>query len=1776
MNDMRLCEKIAKTLFGRGGGLQRVVLAGEAGTGKTWLAKMVSEHATKEGMCYFTLWLHLNKRFDDVMSLYENIAFQLEVYDRDEMEGKQAEDLLTALQEKISAVLRTKKRSLIHTSSAVRVPYLLLILDDEGYKTSEDTVMKDLGLESFFNKQNLDLKLLITRRQRDENTTRSEIEFHATDESHAILETLTHQNLQDLFESLIKDEARGLFESLERAWKMDEPLIPHVLQKSNNLPAAIAMLSKSLKCITHQKNFKTLSPKQEKVLKEILFPSALALSDYGSKSTVESYRYNPILHLAYQLLETDDTLKNAIVDCFWHSLDLFKHCGCINYNELITQWILEGYFDPVRSVKKAYKDGHDILLELIKRGMLKIQEGDFVVPEVAMNQLTDLRHHGFLGRSRLRFATVYGGDKNKSLGKVTQIDDMIKAVQANKRENILTILVSGNRLRRETPKEYFEQPQMKDLEILGLFSPTMEYLIRSLRELRKLRVLVIRDYDLLQSMEDLKDLRRLEVLEVSGASSVETISDDFFAAMSELQSLNLSGLRIKSSPSSISQLKYLHSLILRDCLVLENLPDMQYLDRLEVLDVRGACKLRTCFGMKGKTSRNRTFSRLQQLQLLDFSESKLKRLPIFHNPAAAANLHSLTRLSLRKCSNLVKLPNLRPLSGLQILDLSCGTSLVEVAAVCFEQKEELKMLNFSGTKLTKLPSTISGLYSLRQLLLRDNSSLEALPNIKGLISLEVFDVSGCTSLHKIEGSFEEMSYLREVNLSGTRIETLPELPVKHSLCCPKLVVLADSRSLIRDNWSQVKEAITKEISESLSSPGTVNRIREISKRESGRLREKQLHEAWAFDGPATKGDHREHFYKGRIYKLIYMNAVPFFDTESHQKVLEIQGSHGIDQDKETLAKAEFVAFVDKSTESLSSIFNDLKSVRSCWLEMCGDIHKLFSGVDEERLRNLETMSIKNFRLMDSICSSSFKNLKKLSLDCCPSIKTLFPAFEPPTSLEVLKIKFCDKLEKVFEKQVEVRNLHTLCLLELPMLSVIGATLPNLEIYKKDKCPKLNTSEENLISRVSPMLCLSLVCSLFVIFCSSRKRTSNKFLILFVWSSYLLADLSANFAVSLIAKNQGKAPKPDDPPQNKKLLALWAPFLLLHLGGPDTITAFSLEDNALWNRHFLGLVFQALAGVYVVVQSLPNVLWVMILLLFISGTSKYLERTIALYLASSDKFRGSMLQASNLGFENNEQTKNLDTDSIIASEMYMKENRGQPKPLKLMFPDRGLTHLEILQYAFLFFNNFKSLMVNNIFSSELRDESKAFFSSLHDGEALRIIEVELDFIYEGLYTKGAVLHSWLGLVSRLISLGSLLSALGIFHYRHNKIKEFQKGDIVITYTLFLVGIALDFISIQVFMVSDWTTAILAKLKDDPDEMYSRKDSILNWMFSLKSPKWKRQTCRAGHQQEALKRPFLLRRWNESINMLNFITYSMNADTEKIHNPTDRTCRHLWKTCVFPFRENQVARFVIATFKTLVEFWYHVPYFFAFLGTRFINFLGIKDLLHEIRLNLYSLENTKTKSTARRGWASSDTQIQIADSEMLLHYIRDVDYDHSLLIWHIATELCYQEEASTNENCDKYEYHTDREISKILSDYMMYLLSMQPKLMSEVAGIGKIRFRDTLAEAERFYKKMGIINSRSVKLASEKILSVDTSIEPRDVKGNHSKSVLFEATSVAKELMKLEKDFGKDKWKTLSKVWLEFLFHAASHCDGTTRLELLSKGGEFINFVWLLMAHFGLGD
>uniref|UniRef100_A0A8R7U2E5 DUF4220 domain-containing protein n=1 Tax=Triticum urartu TaxID=4572 RepID=A0A8R7U2E5_TRIUA len=127
---------------------------------------------------------------------------------------------------------------------------------------------------------------------------------------------------------------------------------------------------------------------------------------------------------------------------------------------------------------------------------------------------------------------------------------------------------------------------------------------------------------------------------------------------------------------------------------------------------------------------------------------------------------------------------------------------------------------------------------------------------------------------------------------------------------------------------------------------------------------------------------------------------------------------------------------------------------------------------------------------------------------------------------------------------------------------------------------------------------------------------SRFLSLLLWLAYLLADYVATFTLGRLTLHI------DDP--RHQLVLFWTPFLLLHLGGQETIAAFSMEDTALWKRHLLGLVSQVVLAVYIVAKSwrADKKLLAPLVLMFISGTIKYAERTWALMTASSTMAPGS--------------------------------------------------------------------------------------------------------------------------------------------------------------------------------------------------------------------------------------------------------------------------------------------------------------------------------------------------------------------------------------------------------------------------------------------------------------------------------------------------------------------------------------------------------------------------
>lgn len=150
-------------------------------------------------------------------------------------------------------------------------------------------------------------------------------------------------------------------------------------------------------------------------------------------------------------------------------------------------------------------------------------------------------------------------------------------------------------------------------------------------------------------------------------------------------------------------------------------------------------------------------------------------------------------------------------------------------------------------------------------------------------------------------------------------------------------------------------------------------------------------------------------------------------------------------------------------------------------------------------------------------------------------------------------------------------------------------------------------------------------SILMVIGNSRKQSRKNWVRIILWLAYLWADTIATASLGVLSSNQGESEGVFVDPHNV-ITVFWAPFLLLHLGGPDTITAYSLEDNELWLRHLLMLLVQVGGAIYVFLTAWTstNSLYIIAIPKFFAGIIKYGERTWVLRSVSSEHFRDSML------------------------------------------------------------------------------------------------------------------------------------------------------------------------------------------------------------------------------------------------------------------------------------------------------------------------------------------------------------------------------------------------------------------------------------------------------------------------------------------------------------------------------------------------------------------------
>ncbi|CAL5331249.1 unnamed protein product [Camellia sinensis] len=109
--------------------VEKIILVGVSGVGKTWTAKQLSKHAIKEGLFEIALWVFCNRKYHGT-ALSESIARQLSLLPiadeweaEDSKKGEKEEENHEDLQTMIAKSLEKKK--------------VLLILDDEGNEMKE-------------------------------------------------------------------------------------------------------------------------------------------------------------------------------------------------------------------------------------------------------------------------------------------------------------------------------------------------------------------------------------------------------------------------------------------------------------------------------------------------------------------------------------------------------------------------------------------------------------------------------------------------------------------------------------------------------------------------------------------------------------------------------------------------------------------------------------------------------------------------------------------------------------------------------------------------------------------------------------------------------------------------------------------------------------------------------------------------------------------------------------------------------------------------------------------------------------------------------------------------------------------------------------------------------------------------------------------------------------------------------------------------------------------------------------------------------------------------------------------------------------------------------------------------------------------------------------------------------------------------------------------------------------------------------------------------------
>ncbi|KAM0855081.1 hypothetical protein ACQ4PT_050023 [Festuca glaucescens] len=175
---------------------------------------------------------------------------------------------------------------------------------------------------------------------------------------------------------------------------------------------------------------------------------------------------------------------------------------------------------------------------------------------------------------------------------------------------------------------------------------------------------------------------------------------------------------------------------------------------------------------------------------------------------------------------------------------------------------------------------------------------------------------------------------------------------------------------------------------------------------------------------------------------------------------------------------------------------------------------------------------------------------------------------------------------------------------------------------------------------------------------------------------------------------------------------------------------------------------------------------------------------------------------------------------------------------------------------------------------------------------------------------------------------------------------------------------------------------------------------------------------------------------------------------------------------------------------------------------------------------------------------------------LNWSLEKPFDESILLWHIATDLCFHL-ASTSP--------ASSQPCREMSNYMMHLLVANPEML--ITGSRRSLFTIAYKELEAILKEdQDDALMEESKIAKQVIYKVKSAQDT-----STKESFIYDAWVLAQGLI----DLGDKKmWDVIQGVWLEMMCFSAGRCRGFLHAKALGSGGEYLSYVWLTLAYSGM--